>query len=240
MNIRPAGTSPLAWALLLSSLALPTLSAAQDSFGSAPQQPQQQPNQQPQQPYQQQPQQRPPQPAPQGYGNPQPPPQGSGQPAQGAPAETMDMGVAPTAQLKTGGLHGPTPNAIPGGRLVTTAELAQLLRDGRAQALVFDVLGGPQHLPNAIPVVPAAQPGNFQDQTQQEFGQFLQQTTQGRKDRPMAFYCQSTQCWMSYNAALRAINLGYTNVLWYRGGIEAWQQAGLPLQPSGAGNPQGG
>jgi 3-mercaptopyruvate sulfurtransferase SseA len=46
---------------------------------------------------------------------------------------------------------------------------------------------------------------------------------------------------MSYNAALRAINLGYTNVLWYRGGIEAWQQAGLPVQPAqqfGQGGPQ--
>ena len=29
------------------------------------------------------------------------------------------------------------------------------------------------------------------------------------------------------NAALRAINLGYKQVLWYRGGIEAWQKAGL-------------
>ena len=35
---------------------------------------------------------------------------------------------------------------------------------------------------------------------------------------------------MSYNASLRAIALGYTNVLWYRGGIEAWKQAGLPVQ----------
>ena len=26
------------------------------------------------------------------------------------------------------------------------------------------------------------------------------------------------------------INLGYTNVLWYRGGIEAWKQAGMPVQ----------
>ena len=46
-------------------------------------------------------------------------------------------------------------------------------------------------------------------------------------------YCQGTYCWMSYNAALRAINLGYTNVLWYRGGIEAWKQAGLPTAPAG-------
>lgn len=226
MSIRTAVTSPLALALLIST-SVP-LVHAQDSFGSAP----------PQQPQQQQPQ--PPQPYPQQDPRPAQAPQDYGQAAAPASQETMDMGVAPMAQLKSGGLHGPTPNAIPGGRLVTTMELAQLLRDPDSQALVFDVLGGPQHLPNAVPAVPASQPGNFQDQTQREFGQFLQQTTQGRKDRPMVFYCQSTQCWMSYNAALRAINLGYTKVLWYRGGIEAWQQAGGPLQPSGGAAMQGG
>lgn len=219
MSTLPASAA----ALCLAALFMPAAAIAQDSFGSAPA-PQQ--RSQPQ-----------PQPAPQGYGNSRAPVQEAAPPTASATQESMDMGVAPTTQLKTGGLHGPTPNAIPGGRLLTTPELAQLLRDSNAQALVFDVLGGPQHLPNAIPVVPASQPGDFQDQTQSEFGQFLQQTTQGRKDRPMVFYCQSTQCWMSYNAALRAINLGYTRVLWYRGGIEAWQQAGLPVQASGQGGP---
>ena len=82
-------------------------------------------------------------------------------------------------------------------------------------------------------MVPASQGGNFDDQVQRDFGNYLQQVTQGRKDRPMVFYCQSVQCWMSYNAALRATRLGYTNVLWYRGGIEAWQQAGLPTYGRG-------
>lgn len=51
---------------------------------------------------------------------------------------------------------------------------------------------------------------------------------------PLVFHCQSTQCWMSYNAALRAIHMGYTQVYWYRGGVEAWQSvqqaasAGMP------------
>jgi rhodanese-related sulfurtransferase len=35
---------------------------------------------------------------------------------------------------------------------------------------------------------------------------------------------------MSYNAALRAINLGYRNVLWYRGGVEAWKAGGNQVQ----------
>lgn len=148
-------------------------------------------------------------------------------------AERQDMGVPPTTQLRAGPMHAPTPNQLPGGQLITTPELVQLLQNPNSGVLVFDVLGGPQMLPNAIPVVPASQGGSFDDQVQRDFGNYLQQVTQGRKDRPMVFYCQSSQCWMSYNAALRATRLGYSNVLWYRGGIEAWQQAGGPLTGAG-------
>lgn len=215
-------------------LAPPVL--AQDSFGGAPPQQQQQqqphPQQQPAYPQQQQPAYPQQQPA---YPQQQAPAQQNDGLARLMQAEQQDMGVPATSQLKSGGLHGPTPNQLPGGRLVTTPELVQLLKNPQQGTLVFDVLGGPQMLPNAIPVVPASQGGSFDDQVQRDFGQYLQQVTQGRKDRPMVFYCQSNQCWMSYNAALRATRLGYTNVLWYRGGIEAWQQAGGPLM-----SPQGG
>lgn len=146
--------------------------------------------------------------------------------------ERQDYGVQPVAQLHSGAMHGPTPASIPGGQLITTKGLVALVQGKQAPYMLFDVLGGPQTLPGAIPAVVLAQPGSFNDQISQQFGQMLQQATQGRKDAPLIFYCLSTQCWMSYNAALRAINLGYTNVLWYRGGLEAWQQAGLPTQPA--------
>lgn len=143
--------------------------------------------------------------------------------------ESAASGVrAPTA-LHAGAMHGPTPNRIPGGRLVTTAELAALLK-GSEPPLIFDVLGGPQRLPGALHAVPAHRPGSFDDAIQREFGGWLQSVTQGRTDRPLVFYCASTQCWMSYNAALRAIQLGYRQVLWYRGGLQAWQRAGHPVQ----------
>lgn len=152
-----------------------------------------------------------------------------------AQLELQDYGVQPTQQLHDGAMHGPTPSSIPGARVTTTAELFQLVMGNSQPYLLFDVLGGDQALPGAIPAVNAAQPGSFQDQTQQGFGQFLQQVTGGRQDAMLVFYCASTQCWMSYNAALRAANLGYRNVLWYRGGLEAWSYAGLPTMPPGGG-----
>ncbi|WDI31149.1 rhodanese-like domain-containing protein [Hyphococcus flavus] len=141
-------------------------------------------------------------------------------------AELQDYGVAATNQLHTGAMHGPTPASIPGGQVITTKGVAELMQGGQTPYLVLDILGGQEIIPGAVFAVPAHQPGNFNDQTQNEFSRFLMQMTGGNKEVPLILYCQSTQCWMSYNAALRAINMGYTNVLWYRGGIEAWKAAG--------------
>ena len=138
--------------------------------------------------------------------------------------ERQDYGVPPQQQLQTN-LHGPTPSSIPGGQVITTDRLLALYQQaGQNGLLVFHVLGPGPTLPYAQNAAPASQAGSFDDQTQQQFGQYLQQVTQGNRSRPLVFYCQSTQCWMSYNASLRAIRLGFSQVYWYRGGIEAWQQ----------------
>lgn len=248
----PLRPCPFIVRLTLASLSLlaPLSGIAQQDFGQPP--PASNPNQQPYNTapppssYDAPPAQQPP-PPPQpafnppatgGYGQPAhgPGSYGTGQPQAGA--ELQDFGVPAQAQLHDGAMHGPTPTSIPGGRLITTVELAAMLQQNQGQAngtLLFHVLGSPPMIPGAIQAAPASAPGNFSDQTQQEFGQFLQQATQGNRARPMVFYCQSTQCWMSYNAALRAINMGYSSVLWYRGGIEAWQQSGQALNAPASG-----
>jgi PQQ-dependent catabolism-associated CXXCW motif protein len=58
----------------------------------------------------------------------------------------------------------------------------------------------------------------------------LSRLTHGNKAAPMVYFCVDAQCWLSYNASLRAAALGYTEVYWYRGGIVAWRAAGLPLK----------
>ena len=147
--------------------------------------------------------------------------------------ERQDFGVPPTTELHAGAMHGPTPSTIPGGQVITTKGLVALLGGQQVHALLFDILGGQEMIPGALTAVPASQAGTFSDRTQQEFGQFLQQKTQGNKETPLVFYCLSSHCWMSYNASLRAINMGFKNVLWYRGGIEAWKAAGQQVQSAG-------
>lgn len=195
---------------------------AQDSFGSASRQA----------PAPAYPRQQPPPPpnrqVPRPYQQPQPPPRAGGA------SETADLGVKPTAQLRpTEQLHAPTPTSIPGGKLIATQQLLQALQGGQGGQggpMLLHAFPSPQHLPGAIPVVPAGQGGRFDDAVQRDLGQYLQQATGGDTSRMLVFYCQGVQCWASYNASLRAIRLGYRNVHWYRGGLDAWQQARLPIQ----------
>ena len=61
--------------------------------------------------------------------------------------------------------------------------------------------------------------------------------TNNNLDAPIGFFCYGAQCWESYNAALRAMRLGYREVLWYRGGLAAWKAAGLPTaEPQASSN----
>jgi PQQ-dependent catabolism-associated CXXCW motif protein len=64
---------------------------------------------------------------------------------------------------------------------------------------------------------------------QQYFERGLVQATGGKRDRLLVFYCLAN-CWMSWNAAKRAISLGYTNVAWYPDGTDGWSAQHLPLE----------
>lgn len=51
----------------------------------------------------------------------------------------------------------------------------------------------------------------------------LAQVTGGDKASPLVIFCRA-DCWMSWNAAKRAVSLGYTRVYWFAGGTDAWQE----------------
>lgn len=152
--------------------------------------------------------------------------------AQPAPDEFRDEGVAPSAELRLEGYASPTPLGIPGASVVSTVELRRLLQaPGGARALLFDVLGGEGHdtLPGTLWLPGAGRGSGFDDALQARLARVLEEATGGDRARPMVFFCSSAHCWLSYNAALRAARLGYTRVLWYRGGIHAWGAAGGAL-----------
>ncbi|HMN38597.1 MAG TPA: PQQ-dependent catabolism-associated CXXCW motif protein [Hyphomicrobium sp.] len=56
----------------------------------------------------------------------------------------------------------------------------------------------------------------------------LEKLTGGDKSKAVVFYCLR-DCWMSWNAAKRAMTYGYTNVMWYPDGTDGWQEIGMPV-----------
>jgi PQQ-dependent catabolism-associated CXXCW motif protein len=71
--------------------------------------------------------------------------------------------------------------------------------------------------------------GVIPDETADYFRDGLEASTASDKSHPILFYCM-TNCWMSWNAAKRALEWGYTSVIWYPPGADGWQSADLPLE----------
>jgi len=127
------------------------------------------------------------------------------------------------------------PIALDGAGTITAVELKDL-RAGEG-AVVVDVI--PEHrrpeilpenqiwfpvdhkgVPGAI-WLPDTGYGVLSDTTEKYFKHHLSSATGDNKDHHVVFYCR-TDCWMSWNAAKRALAYGYTNVHWFRNGIDDW------------------
>jgi len=49
------------------------------------------------------------------------------------------------------------------------------------------------------------------------------------KDQPIIFYCNGAKCKRSSHAVLIAQKCSYTNIYWFRGGIDEWNKKNYPL-----------
>jgi len=142
---------------------------------------------------------------------------------------------------RSGHYRSPTPASSEYAKTIDTAALQQLLQT-QPQTRLIDVYRQPwlhgrfiaeephANLPGSLWLANSGD-GVLTPQWLDYFSRNLQQASQGDKGWPLVFYCRS-DCWLSWNAAKRAHQLGYLNLYWYRDGIDAWQQAGLPLVPA--------
>ena len=145
----------------------------------------------------------------------------------------------------------PTPATLAGARVVTTAEAQLLWKDGAVFVDVLPHAPRPANLPAGtiwreklrmdIPGsvwLPDTGYGALAAATEDYLRNGLNRVSKGDRSRPLVFYCLKN-CWMSWNAAKRALSLGYTNIAWYPDGTDGWAASGLPLQdaqPAPAGN----
>lgn len=61
------------------------------------------------------------------------------------------------------------------------------------------------------------------------FRRSLADLSGGDTSKTLVFFCLR-DCWMSWNAAKRALTYGYRNVDWYRDGSDGWQEEGGLLE----------
>lgn len=60
------------------------------------------------------------------------------------------------------------------------------------------------------------------------FAATLALLSRGDSAHPLVFFCKA-ECWMSWNAAKRAVADGYRAVFWFPGGTDDWAAAGKDL-----------
>ena len=156
------------------------------------------------------------------------PPPSEATPKTSGAKELHDYGVAPTTRINAN-LLGPTPTSIPSGKVIVTDALVQLLAHG-SPILVDATPTGGEHptIQGAVWMSFAGHPAETPDPATTRLGQILDRMTKKDHAKPVVFFCGRIICWAAYNAALRAIQLGYQNVYWYRGGLAAWIEADQP------------
>lgn len=144
---------------------------------------------------------------------------------------------------RTDQYRAPVPATLQGARVLTTSEAEAIWR---ARSAVFvDVLPHipkPPNLPantvwrdrphRNIPGslwLPDTGYGALAAATETYFRNGLSRATHDDLAKQLVIYCQAN-CWMSWNAAKRAMTLGYRNVAWFPDGTDGWEQANLPLE----------
>ena len=135
----------------------------------------------------------------------------------------------------------PVPATLTGARVIDAAEAIRLHAEGAA--VFLDILprkARPEGLPEGTiwrepphETIPGALwlwNTGYQRLAPEEEARLRAGLRQARRDypgRPVVFFCRS-ECWMSWNAAKRALEWGEQNIIWFPGGIEAWEAAGGP------------
>jgi PQQ-dependent catabolism-associated CXXCW motif protein len=141
----------------------------------------------------------------------------------------------------------PVPATVQGAKTIDTEGLRRLLMAEPSATVLIDVLPAPPRPPrlasstlwlpaphHSLPTtawLPNVGYGRLSDALDQYFRSNLERLTESDKHRPVVIFCEA-ECWMSWNAARRAAEYGYTSVYWYPDGTTGWEAEGYPLEPT--------
>jgi rhodanese-related sulfurtransferase len=149
--------------------------------------------------------------------------------------ENMDWHIPTPTQFRTveEGIHFPTPLHLNGITTLQTDALIEKIKNGNL--LLIDaryISDNPDpSLPNAnlFDFGGLAYSDEAHDKKISLAVDKMMKKIAPDKAQAIAVFCTSVECWLSVNTVMRLQTLGYTNLYWYRGGIQAWAVAKLPL-----------
>jgi PQQ-dependent catabolism-associated CXXCW motif protein len=160
------------------------------------------------------------------------------------PARAQENAPEPEG-YRTDNYRAPVPATLAGARVLATGEAEAIWRAGAG--VFIDVLPHapkPQNLPEGtiwrekprlnIPGsiwLPDTGYGTLAAATEDYLRHGLDRASGGNRATLLVIYCLA-DCWMSWNAAKRALSYGYRNVAWYPEGTDGWQRADLPVAES--------
>lgn len=153
-------------------------------------------------------------------------------------------GAAEPDGYRTEAYRAPVPATLGGGTVVHDDAAHALWKTGRVAFV--DVLPRPprpanlpegtlwrdpprRSIPGAV-WLPDVGYGRLAEETAEYFRAGLAAVTGGDRDHPIVFFCLD-ECWMSWNAARRALlEEGYARVFWYPEGTDGWTARGWPTE----------
>ena len=141
--------------------------------------------------------------------------------------EGADFGVPVDATLHSDPA-GYTPATIPGAATIHTVELPRFIVDRKPVIIDTLMYFWGRSIQGTVGLRDAGIGGSVTDEVQDRLGRKMAELTGGDLNRPIVALGWNSERFDGHNLALRLVALGYTNVVWYRGGREAWEVAGLP------------
>ena len=149
--------------------------------------------------------------------------------------EKGDPSVAEPDDYRMSDFRKPVPTTLKGARVISTAEAEELYSANNA--IFLDVYPSPPK-PKKLPKgtiwrepkhktikgalwMPNVGYGVLSPAFESYFRAGLKSVTGGDNAKTLIFFCLR-DCWMSWNAAKRALEWGYSNVVWFPEGVDGW------------------
>ncbi len=158
----------------------------------------------------------------------------------GLPAHACDIETPDGYRLDH--YRAPTPCDLPGAMVVDALELKDIIEADDpllidAMPLIrtsetdftgrWTVPEPRENIPGSV-WLPNIGHGVLDEEMTAYFNDSLERLTAGDRGRLVVFYC-FIDCWMSWNAAKRALEFGYQRVIWYPEGTDGWKAIDEPL-----------